>query len=231
MKYNIIFIFIFFFISNCLIAQKNKPVTVKAGTRVIDYFSFQERYRYPEFLPGKVIFKNGIYSETMLNYNLLKGEMEFIKSLDTLSIINKNDIKLVIAEQDTFYYDNGYIELISDGSVKVGLKQLIELKEIRSKDSYGTSSSGSATNSYGSLPMDGNFYKLTANKDMVFQKTSGYYLSVSSNNFVSTRKKNILNLIPEKKVEIKKYLKSNKVDLNSEKDIIKLAAFLRTLLI
>ena len=42
-----------------LSAQKNELVTVKAGTRVQDYFSFQDLYRYPEFIAGSVFFKNG----------------------------------------------------------------------------------------------------------------------------------------------------------------------------
>ena len=37
------------------------------------------------------------------------------------------------------------------GPFKVVLKQYIKLKETQKQDSYGTTSAGSATNSYGSL--------------------------------------------------------------------------------
>jgi hypothetical protein len=226
---------IVFFVCSMLIlnislsAQKNEIVIVKAGTRIIDYFPFQERYLYPEFTTGKVLFKNGAGNTSILNYNLLMGEMEFIQSRDTLSIIKKKDIRLIVVEQDTFYYDNGYLEQISGGQFKVVLKQYIKLKEILSKDSYGTSSSGSATNSYGLLPTDGNFYKLTVNKDMVFQKTEEYYFATLSGEFVQYTRKNVIRLFPEKEGAIKDYLKLNKVNFDSRDDLLRLAVFLRGL--
>lgn len=226
---------IIFFICSILIlnislsAQKNELITVKAGTKIFDYFPVQERYRYPEFISGRVQFKNGIYSDTRLNYNFLLGEMEFIQSRDTLSIVNKKDIRYIVVAQDTFFYDKGYLELISGGPVKVVLKQYIKLKEVLKKDSYGTSSSGSATNSYGSLPVDGNFYKLAANEDMVFQKTLEYYLATPASGFVQFSKKNVFQLFPQKEAAIKSYLKSNKVDFDSRDDLLRLADFLCSL--
>ena len=225
----VVFICSILILNISLSAQKNELITVKAGTKILDYFPIQERYRYPEFISGRVLFKNGIYSDTWLNYNFLMGEMEFIKSRDTLSIINKKDIRYVVVAQDTFFYDKGYLELISGGPVKVVLKQYIKLKEVLKKDSYGTSSSGSATNSYGTLPVDGNFYKLAANEDMVFQKTLEYYLSTPSGSFAPFNKKSVLRLFPQNEDVINAYLKSSKVDFNKREDLIRLAEYLRKL--
>jgi hypothetical protein len=229
MKKNVVFICSILILNFSLSAQKTELVTVKAGTKVIDYFPLKERYRYPEFTTGQVLFKNGAGSTSKLNYNLLMGEMEFIQYRDTLSIIKKKDIRLIVVAQDTFYYDNGYLEQIAGGQFKVVLKEYIKLKEILSKDSYGTSSSGSATNSYGYLPSDGNFYKLAANKDMVFQKTQEYYFATPSSGFVQYSKKNVIRFFPQKEDDIKAYLKSNKVDFDSREDLLRLADYLHGL--
>lgn len=229
MKKIVVFICAILILNIYLSAQKNELITVKSGTRILDYFPLQERYRYPEFIAGQVLFKNGTVNTTRLNYNFLLGEMEFIQSRDTLSIVRKKDIRFIIVAQDTFYYDNGYLEQIYSGPVKVGLKQRIKLKEVLKKDPYGTSSSGSSTNSYGTLPVDGNFYKLVANEDMVFQKTNEYYLSTPSSGFVQFSKKNVMQLFPQKTDTIKDYLKSNKVDFNSRDDLLRLAGYLRSL--
>ena len=89
-------------------AQKYEPVTVKAGMRVVDCFPFNERYRYPEFITGRIWVKSGVYSEAKLNYNFLNSEMEYIRNKDTLAIANKKDIRFIVVAQDTFYYDKGY---------------------------------------------------------------------------------------------------------------------------
>lgn len=224
-----------FFISSILIlnisvsAQNNELITVKAGSKILDNFPVTVRYRYPEFTSGQILFKNGTVNTTRLNYNFLIDKMEFIQSRDTLSLVKKNDIRFIVVAQDTFFYDNCYLEQISGGPVKVGLRQRIKLKEVLKKDSYGTSSSGSSTNSYGMLPSDGNFYKLTANEDLVFQKTMEYYLATSSSGFVQFKKKSVLQLFPQKAAEIQKYLKSNKVDFDSREDLLRLAEYLRNL--
>ena len=213
-----------------LSAQKYEPVIVKAGMRVVDYFPPSERFRYPEFITGRMYVKSGVYSEYKLNYDFLNGEMEYIRSRDTLTISNTRDIRYITVAQDTFYYDNGsYFELLSGSTLKVFLKQYIRLKETLKKDSYGTASSGSSTTSYGSLPVNGNFYALTANEDMVFQRTLEYFLPASSGGFVPYTKKSVLQLFPEDEDAIKAYLKSNKIKFDNRDDLIKLAEFLGSL--
>ena len=229
MKIILVFIYSILILNISLSAQKDELITVKAGTKVLDYFPFQERYRYPEFTKGQIFYKNNAVSATKLNYNLLSGEMDFIQRYDTLYLVKKKDILFITIAQDTFFYDNGYIEMISGGQVKVGLKQYFKLKEVLKKDTYGTSSSGSATTSYGSLPTEGKFYKLVANEDLVFQKIQAYYLSAPSNEFVQCRKKTVIKLFPEEKDAIKAYLKTNKTDFNSVDDLLKLADFLQSL--
>jgi len=217
-------------ISASLTAQKYEPVTVRAGMKVLDCFPFNERYRYPQFITGRIHVVSGVYAEAKLNYDFLNGEMEYLKNRDTLAIANKKDVRFIEIAQDTFYYDKGYyMELIQGGQVKVVLKQYIKLKETLKKDSYGTSSSGSATTSYGTLPAGGDFHMLVANEDMVFQRIVEYYLSDQSGGFVQYNKKNVLQLYPQHKDDIKAYLKTSNVSFDKREDLLKLAGYLQDL--
>ncbi len=208
------------------LAQKDETITVRAGTKVLDYFPAAVRYMYHEFSPGRVYFRNNFYSDRNLNYNYLLGEVEFIQGRDTLTIINKKDIKYISIAQDTFYYDRTYIRQLKGGNIKLGIMDYIELKEILNKDSYGTASSGAATTSYGSMPLDGNFYKLTANKDMVFQRTRQFYLYTPESGFVMINRKNLLQIFPSRENDIKSFLKTNRIKFDSQEDILKLSDFL-----
>jgi hypothetical protein len=215
-----------FFLNICLFAQDNTLITVKAGTRILDYFPVKERYRYPDFSDGQLMFKNGKVSSGRFNYNFLSGEMEFLQSRDTLSIINKKDISLVAVAQDTFFFNNGYIELIFGGPVKVGLMKNFRLKEIQRKGAFGTTNRNSSLDAYNSVSLTGNFYQLIPNEDWVFQKTEKYYFSTSAKGFVQFNKKNVMEAFPQKEDAIKNYLKSNKIDFDSGKDLLKLADYL-----
>jgi len=211
------------------LAQSQERITVKAGTSLLDYFTFEERYLYPEFRNGRILFKANTYTERKLNYNFLVGEIEFIEKSDTLSIINMEDINLITVDQDSFYYNKGYLRQIKSEYPKVAVKELYDLKEIRKQDPYGVASSGGSSTSYSSLPADGNFHKLKANRDMIFERTRLYYISASENIYLNYIKKNVFKLYPMYKKKIKSYLKMNKIKFDSEEDLSKLAEYLESL--
>ena len=217
----------------CLIsglsAQKNVNITVPAGTKVQDYFSFREIYRYPEFTDGIVFFKNGATAASKFNYNLLSGEMDYPQLKDTLSIANPTEIKFITIAGDTFYFDRGYLELIYSNKFKVVLKQCYTQLDVVHKDSYGSAGSNSATTSYSTLQTTGQTYKLILNQDRIYKKILEYSLLTPTGTFVMFTKKKVMQLFPQKKKTIDEYLKSNKVDFNSREDLIRFARYLSEL--
>lgn len=217
------------FITSCLSAQKSEPITVKAGTRVKDYFPVAERYRYPDFTEGKGIFSNGKIIPGKFNYNFLSGEIQFIKLADTLSLANTKDLKSIAIAQDTFYYHNGYMEMIRNGKFRVYLKQAIVIKDIHKEGAFGTINRTAASESYSYVLTGNSFVDLVPTEDIVLQKTVDYFYSTPENAFVQFTKKNIIKILPEKEDVIKNYLKSNKIDFESREDILKLADFVGNL--
>jgi len=229
MAKTLILLNIFLLLSACLSAQKGKLFTVTAGSKVEDCIPFGERYRFPEFTAGKVIFKNGTNTDAKLNYNFLVREMQYMHGKDTLSISNENDILQVIVSDTTFVINKGYIELVYNDKVIMGIRQYFNLLDVRKKDPYGVIGSGSATDSYSSLHADGQYFKLTMDQDRLFQKVSLYYISSESGELVAFTKKKVMQLFPGNKKAIEDYLKSDKVNFNSKQDLLRLAKFLNNL--
>ncbi|MDP4223763.1 MAG: hypothetical protein Q8868_10660 [Bacteroidota bacterium] len=216
-------------INGNLAAQEKEIILVKAGTNILDYFPFKERYQFPEFRDGKVKFKNGLTSSGRFNYNILTGEMDFVQAQDTMAFSNKKDISYVTVAMDTFFYSNGYVDLISHGHVKIGMKQRILLKEIERKGAYGMTDRNSAIDTYNLVEAGGNFYKLTPNEDWVLGRSKQFYIKDSQGEFILLNKKYLFDLFPLKRDSIKEYLKSNKVDFRSEDDMRKLGDYLDNL--
>ena len=219
-------ILLFFLFTNFLKAQNTEPVVVKAGTRVIDYFPLSERYRYGDFTEGMAVSKNGTKNSARFNYNFLSGEMELIRSTDTMIIANKKDVNYITVAQDTFYYKNGYLEIIRSGSFKVFLNQRIVVKDIRKEGAFGTINRTSASESYSFLINGGITKDLVPSEDWVLQNEPKYYFSTPGQDYLQFNRKNILMVFLAKKEMINKYLKSNKIDFDSRDDLLKLADFL-----
>ena len=211
-------------------AQKNEQVIVKAGTSAKDYFPIADRYLYPEFTTGKAIFTNERVYPSRYNYNFLYGEMEFIKSNDTLFITDKRDLLFIVVAQDTFYYHSGYLQLIRSGQLKVYLKQNIVMKDIRKKGAMGSINRSAASQSYDYWLTNGLSKDLVAEIDLVLQKAEFYFFSTSGEDFSRFNRKNIIKILPDKKNEIKNFIKSNEIDFESREDLLNLADFVSRLL-
>lgn len=209
-----------------LSAQNYKRITVEAGTKVIDKFPPKERYLYPQFVEGQVFMKTGAVNNARLNYNLLLGEIEFLQDHDTLVIVRKKDVYVIAVALDTFIFKSNYLKQIHSGAVKVCIRDRIMLKDIVKKGAMGTANRTSSVGSYSSLPLDGKLYELIPADDMEFQRTLEFYIMTSSGEPVEFRKKNVMELYPDREDEIQKYLKSNKVNFESQEDILRFADYL-----
>jgi hypothetical protein len=232
MKKSIFFLVSLFLLVPSLTAQERKTITVKAGTRVIDYFPFNERYRYPQFIQGKVMFNNGNFTVTKLNYSILYGEMHFIQAKDTLSISNVKDIRYVQIMQDTFYFDDGFHEVLAGRDPAImTIKQYVKLSDKTKEGAYGTRTSTGAVQSYSGIYDQGgrSNYNLVLQEDYVFTRISDFYIGNTRDGFVLYKKNNLLKLLPDHKAEIENYLKKNDIDFKSRDDLKKLTTFLEGL--
>jgi hypothetical protein len=230
MKYATVLLVFFFLISSPVTGQKNHTVTVKAGTRVVDYFSQSEQYRYPEFTQGKVSLIDGRFIDTKLNYCILAGEMQFLESKDTMFITNGKNIRYIQIMQDTFFYDNGYLEAISGHYPAImAVKQYVTITDIKKEGPLGTRSSTSSTQSYSTIHGEGHLWynEMVRLEDIVLSKKTDYYIGNSTSRFYLYTRKNLLKLFPQDKATIEAYLKNKDVDFKVKEDLIQLTEFLQ----
>jgi len=155
--------------------------------------------------------------------------MEFIRSKDTLILANKKDLRLITVGLDTFYYNNGFMELIRSDNPRVFVKQLIVLKDVEKKGAFGTTARNTSVDSYNSVATGGRIYELRPQEDWVFQKTAEYYMSSSEKPYVIFLRKNAIQAVPGKEDDIKAFIKLEKIDFESRDDLLKLAGYIGSL--
>ncbi len=156
MKAFLLFLFALIYYTE-LFAQKNKVVTVRAGTNIMDVLSTADVFYYPHFTSGKVFFKEGTGTDAKLNYNRLVDEMHFISTKgDTLALANENNIKYIAIGNDSFYYDHGYLTLLASGNLlKLALKQIWIIADTRKVGAYNTTNNTASITSYATMSEHG----------------------------------------------------------------------------
>jgi hypothetical protein len=228
MKTRLLFLFILIGYSGVW-AQDSTLVTIKTGSSIRDVLTTTDIFLYPQFISGKVFFRNGIKSVAMMNYNSLTDQLLFIDANgDTLALTDEKTIKFIALDNDTFYYDEGYIRLVASNSVvKLAGKQVWEVADIRKIGSHNRPSTTFAVTSFSTITDRlGRTQDLLLNEDVVVRKKTTYYFGDMYNHFVPAGKKNLLLLFPKKQNSLANYLKENKVNFDKKNDLEKLIQFL-----
>jgi len=214
-----------------LSAQDSIFVTIKTGQNVKDVLTISDIYHYPQFTTGKVFLRDGSMAIGKMNYNRLYGQMVFVNPIgDTLALADEKNIKFIVIDRDTFYYDGGYLRLMANGGVvKLTEKQIWVLADIRKIGTHNRPTTTVAVTSFSSYTDERDAAKskdLIMNEDVVLRKETQYYFGDKFNLFVPASKKGLLQLFPKEQREIDNYLKENKVNFNKKDDVEKLYQFL-----
>ena len=197
-----------------LLAQDSTFVTIKTGQSVKDVLTTVDIYHYPQFTNGKVFLRDGTKAAGKMNYNRLYGQMLFINPIgDTLALADEKNVKFIVIDRDTFYYDGGYLRLMANsGVVKLAEKQIWVLADIRKIGTHNRPTTTVAVTSFSSYTDGHDAAKskdLIMNEDVVLRKETQYYFGDKFNLFVPASKKGLLQLFPKEQQEIDNYLKEN----------------------
>ena len=222
------FIFIGYF---HLSAQDSTLVTIKAGNRVRDVLTPSDMYHYPQFTDGNVILRDGKVIGVKMNYSRLFDQMLFINHKgDTLALADEKNIKLISIDQDTFYYDGGYMRIIIDNDfVKLAEKKVWVVADVRKIGTHNTPKNTVAITSLTHYTDGTDAAKsrdLLLNEDILLRKETQYYVGNAYNHFVRAGKKRLQQLFPKEEINIENYLKTNKVNFDKRDDLEKLVQFL-----
>ncbi len=214
-----------------LSAQDSTLVTIKAGNKITDVLSPSEIFFYPQFIRGKVLFRDGTKSAALMNYSLLFDQMLFINPKgDTLAVADEKTIKFITIAQDTFCFDEGYVRLFTNNSiVKLAEKSVWELVDIQKMGTHNRTTSTVAVTSislYNGNVDAAKSQLLIINEDLVLRKTTYYYFGDENNHFVRTGKRKLLSLFPKDERKIENYLKENNINFDKKPDLEKLILFL-----
>ena len=205
---------------------------VKPGQPVSEVITPAVLYRFPQFTSGKVHLVGGRMAEAKLNYNRFSEEVEFIDSKgDTLEIAEKITIRLITILDDSFYFDNGYVELIQDyGRVKLALHEQLRLTSSQKVGAFGQKNGGVGIESLTAYTSDQNTrIPLIANEELKFKIDRLYFLNKSGSFYFPANKKNILKEFSKYRKALQDYFSKNNFDPTDKKDVERLCVFIQSL--
>ena len=226
----LLFLLVMLSFSFSLVAQSKKTFTVNPGKKIVEEIPITEIYKYSEFRMGEVMFRNGTAANVKLNYNSVFGEMQYIdpKRGDTLSLAEEKNIRFVTFGKDTFYFDEGWLELIGGTTtVRIAKKKLLDLTN---REKLGAMEApGFAVDTYNKYTGSQHMRDLVAKERLVFTEHISYYFGDRFNHYSRANRKGLLKIYGDASEKIDKWINENKIDLSNEDDLKKLSVYLQSL--
>lgn len=172
-------------------------------------------YYNDEWISGTIKLKNGVELKIeSCKYDVYEGKLIFLKDETPLYFSNPEDINSFMLGSSKFINlklknNNDFYEKLLEAENFVLLKKY-QCVFIKGKETDGIN------------PATKNKYKVNSN----------YYYKKENEALkkIKFKEQAILELIPDKKEEIKNYIKENKLNCKDEKDVIKVFEFYSTLI-
>ena len=192
-------------------------------------------YQYPQFVPGKAIFKNGTVTEAKFNYSYFTNNILFINLKgDTLELSQADNFSAIVIGSDTFrFYKKEFLQQLTHYSnCNLFLRRSLKYNGSEKKGAYGGYSTTTAVTSYSSLNVNvgSGYMKLLPDENALYIFQDDYYFSGKFNQFYPATKKGMYELFSKNEKQIKNFIEENKIDFDKKEDLEKLTAFAQTVL-
>ena len=226
MKKHYLLLALFLYGFNNVHAQLYKKKTMHTGETIAS----ESTYLFPAFSNATVKLKNGGTLNSTMNFNLLICQMQFIgPDKDTLVLTKPAEIDSIIFDNDVFFFNNGFYEiLLSSDSVKLAVLRRASYEPVKIGALGISNSSGTGMQSYTSIITYAGSKNLVINEDIDITTETAYFL-IRNKEMIKVNKSGFIKIFPSKESNIQTYLKQNKIDFNKEADLKKLFAYCTTL--
>lgn len=227
---NKIFTVLFYLLSFSAEAQISETIRVKAGDDLSAAVSAHGVYKFPGFIYGTVLFRDGTHTMAKMNFNVFLNDMMFIDNKgDTLAIDHAELIDSIKLDTTIFYYEKGYFQVIADyQTAKLVRQEKINYENVK-KGAYGLPAPGASIETYGTSGIQYNPAKtLVLNEDVIIKKETLYLVCYKRFRSVRANERGFLTAFPEIKKEIVDFISINKINFNKETDLEHLLEFCTT---
>ena len=224
-------IILFFLFPMFISAQDKVILDVASGEDLSNRVSSGMQYVFPEFTNGVVYFENGRKSGSMLNYNMLLGEMQFVDKEVVMSLLTLKDIQMIIIDNRKFipYNESEFCEeLITARDVRLCVRRNARSIERSKVGAYGTATATGSSTSYNSLVGNSNTgkqYDLTVQSKVLVSTNTTYYLMDKGKYYQIKNQKSFTKLFPVNSAKIEAYVKEHNTNFKNEDDLEALFAY------
>ena len=204
-------------------AQDKVILDVVSGENLNNRVASDMQYVFQKFTKGEVHFDNGRKSSSILNYNMLLGEMQFIDNEMVLSLATLKDIYMIIINDRKFFpYNNSEFceELYTTEDVRLCVKRNARPLEQSKAGAMGIETSTRPSTTYNSIDnLSGVRNDLEVQRKILVSVKDTYYLMNKGKYYQIKNQKSFTKLFPTQNSKIESYVIEHNTDFKNEEEL------------
>jgi len=184
------------------------------------------QYYFEDFSEAKVKMKNGQIQTPLLNYNTVTGKMVFTKDGQYYDISNPGMIDTVCILNIKFVpVGKAFYEVLITGATSLFVQYKGDLLPAGKPSGYGGTSQLSSSTYLTSVELSGGRYNLSIPSDFIVKIKPLYWIRKGDEFSDFYTEKQFLNLYPDKAVQMKEFIRKNRIKTDRKEDVIKLVNY------
>jgi hypothetical protein len=184
------------------------------------------QYLFPGFSNGTVKFKTGPARDAMMNYNTLSEKMVFEQGGKFFDVVSTETIDTVYLGNLKFIpSDKVFLEVVLSGKIPFFIQHRADLMSPGKQAGYGGTSQTTATTSITTLNTSSGTYNMKLPDDYTVKPSQVYWVLVNGSMGKFLNERQFLKILSDNQMEIKKFIKDNKIKFEKRDDLIRLITY------
>lgn len=203
--------------------KKEGSKLAKSMEDFIRQFPMEEIYLLPEFTQSILFYKDGTQSQSMINICSADQSLRFIDPKgDTLVLMRQEEVRRILADQQVFIQANRHFfkELMVYGQKTLAMWQRFDIELAKKHEAIPASSTAKVYQ-----PHEIFRYMGFPTEQEVYYESRIVYVLIEDGQFTPASPSSFRKMFPDKKKEIKSFIKENDIQFNKKDDVISLFYF------
>jgi len=191
-----------------------------------DTISLPEQFLFPEFSPGVVKMKNGDKIVLNLNYNIVTERIVFMQKKQIYDMTNYGSVDTVYMNQRKFIpYGKVFYEVLVNGPVSLFIQHKGIVRQPPRPAAYGGTTELSSTRYINNIRLGNDVFRMSSGEKLIIDPKPVLWMGKDDNLYSVVNKKQILKILPDKRQELKEFIRSNHTDPADPEKIINLVNY------
>jgi len=185
-----------------------------------------EQYLFTNFSIARVATKVGKDLNMMANYNIVTEVIVFLQKGQIYDLADYHNVDTIYFKDHIFIPgEKVFYELAFSGPASLLIRHRGTIQGPPKPAAYGGTSEVSASKNLNYLQMSGNIYRLENEKSLIIKEEDEYLISKGEKITPFHTEKQFISIFPEKRGDLKSYIRQNKVRFDREDEVVKLVMY------